>query len=292
MSEKEGFSERLRSRRAELGLTQRDLSKKSNVAVPQISRYELGQSTPRADIAAKLAIALNVEIEWLLFGQKEFDLESPTLSTKKNTNLSSIETFEKFQPEINALLKTLKEQEEYYSILSEKVSNPFSKFEIQHTSMMLRHATSLALQSSEILKRLHTLITETHRSIKEHEKKYLQMQKLGKLDEYYEEQRNFNAYVVNYIVPKEIALALLNISTEEEANTAVDEFCEWFRQMKFPSVFSEEEANAQVSNALSHLLLTANLTNASVYARKALSELKKNFPNYSDKDEISFKKIA
>ena len=68
MSNPQGFSERLRSRRAELGLTQRELSKKSGIAVPQLSRYELGQSMPRADIAAKIANALDVTYDWLVGG--------------------------------------------------------------------------------------------------------------------------------------------------------------------------------------------------------------------------------
>lgn len=73
MSNTEGFSERLRTKRAELGLTQGELSIKSGVSVPQISRYELGQAIPRAEIAMKLARALGVSATWLLIDNQKED---------------------------------------------------------------------------------------------------------------------------------------------------------------------------------------------------------------------------
>ena len=71
MTENEGISERIRNRRIELGLSQAQLSRDTGIAAPQLSRYESGSNEPRPDIAAKIANALKVSLEWLITGQGE-----------------------------------------------------------------------------------------------------------------------------------------------------------------------------------------------------------------------------
>ncbi|PSU88139.1 phage repressor protein [Photobacterium kishitanii] len=63
------LAERLISRRKELGLTQEELAKPSNMTRVTISNIEIGNSTNiRAESLYALARALNCNPEWLLFG--------------------------------------------------------------------------------------------------------------------------------------------------------------------------------------------------------------------------------
>lgn len=73
MTKENQFIKRMIARRADQGLSQEDLSKKSGVAAAQISRYELGKSKPRPNVMAKLAEALNVPFEWLAYGDNDVD---------------------------------------------------------------------------------------------------------------------------------------------------------------------------------------------------------------------------
>lgn len=73
MTKENQFIKRMIARRADQGLSQEDLSKKSGVAAAQISRYELGKSKPRPNVMAKLADALNVPFEWLAYGENDVE---------------------------------------------------------------------------------------------------------------------------------------------------------------------------------------------------------------------------
>lgn len=73
MTKENQFIKRMIARRADQGLSQEDLSKKSGVAAAQISRYELGKSKPRPNVVAKLAEALNVPFEWLAYGDNDVE---------------------------------------------------------------------------------------------------------------------------------------------------------------------------------------------------------------------------
>lgn len=68
MTTPESFAERMRARRIELGLSQRDLSKEADISPPQLSRYEAAAATPRADIASRIAKVLKVNLAWLING--------------------------------------------------------------------------------------------------------------------------------------------------------------------------------------------------------------------------------
>jgi len=69
------FSERIVSLRKQQGLTQQGLSDATGTHVQQIKRYEAGTSQPTADALKKLALALHVTTDFLLFEEGEREPE-------------------------------------------------------------------------------------------------------------------------------------------------------------------------------------------------------------------------
>lgn len=65
------FHERLASLRKERGLTQQALAEMVSMHISQIRRYESGQSQPTLDAIRKLAVALSVSADMLLFEKDE-----------------------------------------------------------------------------------------------------------------------------------------------------------------------------------------------------------------------------
>ena len=65
------FPKRLSTLRKERGLTQQALAEAVGVHVTQIQRYEWGTSQPTLDVLRKLAIALGVDSDTLVFGPDE-----------------------------------------------------------------------------------------------------------------------------------------------------------------------------------------------------------------------------
>ncbi len=65
------FHERLVSLRKERGLTQQALAELVSMHISQIRRYESGQSQPTLDAIRKLAVALSVSADMLLFEKDE-----------------------------------------------------------------------------------------------------------------------------------------------------------------------------------------------------------------------------
>lgn len=65
------FPERLTALRKERGLTQQTLADQVGLAVLQIRRYEGGTSQPTLDVIRRLAIALGVSADMLVFDAKE-----------------------------------------------------------------------------------------------------------------------------------------------------------------------------------------------------------------------------
>jgi transcriptional regulator with XRE-family HTH domain len=65
------FPERLAALRKERGLTQQTLADQVSLAVLQIRRYEGGTSQPTLDVIRRLAIALGVSADMLVFDEKE-----------------------------------------------------------------------------------------------------------------------------------------------------------------------------------------------------------------------------
>jgi transcriptional regulator with XRE-family HTH domain len=65
------FHERLLALRKERGLTQQALAEMVGMHISQIRRYESGQSQPTLDAIRKLAVALSVSADMLLFEKDE-----------------------------------------------------------------------------------------------------------------------------------------------------------------------------------------------------------------------------
>ena len=65
------FPERLAARRKQHSLTQQTLAERIGVHVVQLRRYEAGTSQPTLDVIRKIATALQVSADVLLFGQDE-----------------------------------------------------------------------------------------------------------------------------------------------------------------------------------------------------------------------------
>jgi transcriptional regulator with XRE-family HTH domain len=67
------FATRLADARKERGLTQQALADRVGIHVTQIRRYEAGTSSPTLDVLAKIAIAMNVTTDSLVFGEHDRD---------------------------------------------------------------------------------------------------------------------------------------------------------------------------------------------------------------------------
>jgi transcriptional regulator with XRE-family HTH domain len=65
------FSARVIAMRKQKGLTQQSLADASGIHVQQIKRYEAGSAQPTAEALKKLALALHVTSDFLLFEEGE-----------------------------------------------------------------------------------------------------------------------------------------------------------------------------------------------------------------------------
>ncbi len=65
------FSQRLSTLRKEHGLTQKNLAEQVGVHITQIQRYEKGSIQPTLDVLRRLAIALSVSADLLVFDKDE-----------------------------------------------------------------------------------------------------------------------------------------------------------------------------------------------------------------------------
>jgi transcriptional regulator with XRE-family HTH domain len=65
------FPERLSTLRREKRMTQQQLADATEIHVSQIKRYEAGSSQPTIDVLKKLALALSVSADLLLFDKDE-----------------------------------------------------------------------------------------------------------------------------------------------------------------------------------------------------------------------------
>lgn len=60
------IANRIKERRKQLGLSQVDLAHLVNISQTQVSKYELGQNLPTADILVALSRVLRASIDWLV----------------------------------------------------------------------------------------------------------------------------------------------------------------------------------------------------------------------------------
>lgn len=65
------FAHRIAALRKQKGLTQQQLADRIETHVQQLKRYEAGSSQPTLEVIRKLAIALGVSSDQLLFGNEE-----------------------------------------------------------------------------------------------------------------------------------------------------------------------------------------------------------------------------
>lgn len=95
------FGERLSGFRKEKGLTQQALAELINLHVIQIRRYESGVSQPTLDVIRRLAVALQVSADVLIFGADERGPDG-------DLHLQ-FEAISKFAPEEKQVIKALLE---------------------------------------------------------------------------------------------------------------------------------------------------------------------------------------
>ena len=60
------IAERITKARKELGLNQKELAKKANIAEPTLSRYENGYREPKAGTISQIAEALGISADYIL----------------------------------------------------------------------------------------------------------------------------------------------------------------------------------------------------------------------------------
>ena len=65
------FSKRLAAVRKERGLTQQQMSEVIGIHLSQIKRYESGDTQPSLEVLRKIALALNISADTLLFDEDE-----------------------------------------------------------------------------------------------------------------------------------------------------------------------------------------------------------------------------
>ncbi|MDD6490266.1 MAG: helix-turn-helix transcriptional regulator [Clostridia bacterium] len=78
------FQERLAKSRQSAKLNYKELSQKSGVTATAISYYEKGEKSPTLESAMKLAVALNVSLDWLCGLNKGENIENDNTALLRN----------------------------------------------------------------------------------------------------------------------------------------------------------------------------------------------------------------
>lgn len=65
------FAENLKKCKTKKGISQEEISKKMSIHPVQFSRYERGQSVPSIEVVQKIADALEITIDQLLYGDQD-----------------------------------------------------------------------------------------------------------------------------------------------------------------------------------------------------------------------------
>lgn len=68
---KSSFTENLKKMRSQKGISQDELAKKIDMHPVQYSRYERGQTVPSIEVVQKIAMALDVSLDELVYGNSE-----------------------------------------------------------------------------------------------------------------------------------------------------------------------------------------------------------------------------
>ena len=102
----ETIGQRIKLAREAAGMKQSDLAEKADTQWQQVSRWERGQSTPRAKAVKALCMALGVDPQWLLAGEGPM-YASPLEAFARSTPdpARTAETYEPYRgPEAQSLL--------------------------------------------------------------------------------------------------------------------------------------------------------------------------------------------
>ncbi|MBQ2355227.1 MAG: helix-turn-helix transcriptional regulator [Treponema sp.] len=87
----ETFAERLREEIDYLGLTRKELAFKANIKIRALDMYLGSQgSMPPADVAVRLAKALNITVEYLITGEDSSKMHESTKITDFEKELNSL----------------------------------------------------------------------------------------------------------------------------------------------------------------------------------------------------------
>lgn len=92
------FPERVAALRKQNGYTQQSLADTIGINVSQLKRYEAGTSQPTLDVLRKLAVALSISADMLLFDRnergpdEEFKLQFEAISQMSSEDKQAIKT--------------------------------------------------------------------------------------------------------------------------------------------------------------------------------------------------------
>ena len=112
----QGIQERIKKARLLKGFTQKKLALAIDKSTPVISDYECGRASPPLDVIAKIAEALQVNIEWMLVGKTITDVrkgvnEKTTLLHEAKTILEEkLKAVDTEQNELRTKKKYLNQQ--------------------------------------------------------------------------------------------------------------------------------------------------------------------------------------
>ena len=82
------FAENLKKHRTDRGISQDELAKKIEIHPVQFSRYERGQSVPSIEVVQKIANALEISIDELVYGNQDSKAEQ-TISDRELLSMFS-----------------------------------------------------------------------------------------------------------------------------------------------------------------------------------------------------------
>lgn len=94
-----GFAENLKRIRAIRGISQEELSKKIDIHAVQFSRYERAQSVPSIEVVQKIADALEVTIDELVYGNQNNKAEQNIKDRELLSLFSKIQLLDQRQKE-------------------------------------------------------------------------------------------------------------------------------------------------------------------------------------------------
>lgn len=114
------LGERIKERRRELLMTQKELGDKIQVSQKQISKYEKNESTPPLDQIEKLAEALRVPISYFIYKSEEGNIHSGNITDsykspykfKDTANKPPERKFSKQQQELIEIMEAMTDQEQ------------------------------------------------------------------------------------------------------------------------------------------------------------------------------------